>query len=52
MIISTAAAVFAATTFVAVSASAQVACKGANACKGQGFINRGSTLECKAILAK
>jgi hypothetical protein len=47
MIISTAAAVFAATTFVAVSASAQVACKGANACKDQGFINT-----CKAILAK
>jgi hypothetical protein len=29
-----------------------VPCKGANACKGQGFINTGSTLENKAILAK
>ncbi len=34
-IVATAAAVFAAGTFVATSASAKVQCPGANACKGQ-----------------
>jgi hypothetical protein len=42
MLISTAAAVFAATTFVAASASAQIKCTGANACKGQSACKSGN----------
>ena len=50
--IATAAAVFAASTFVAASASAGVQCPGANACKGQGFTETGSTIECTVIKSK
>jgi hypothetical protein len=45
-IVATAAAVFAATTFVAASASAKVNCPGANACKGQSAC-KGATNACK-----
>ena len=47
----TAAAVFAVGAF-APAAFAQVQCAGANACKGQGFVNTGSSFECTAIKSK
>ena len=51
-IVATAAAVFAASTFVAASASAQVPCTGANACKGKGFVTAKSTIECTVLKTK
>ena len=47
----TAATIFAVSTFAA-AAQAQVACSGANACKGKGFVMTGSSIECTAIKSK
>lgn len=47
----TAAAVFAVGAF-APAAFAQVACAGANACKGQGFVNAGTSFECTVLKSK
>ena len=45
--IATAASIFAATTFASTAAfAAGVKCGGTNACKGQGFTESGTTLEC------
>jgi hypothetical protein len=63
-LIATAAAVFAVSTFTAagradVACAGANACKGqsacksaANACKGQGFVMTGSSIECTAIKSK
>ena len=45
------AAVFAVGAF-APAAFAQVQCAGANACKGQGFTNTGTSFECTMIKSK
>ena len=50
-VFATAAAVFAVGTF-APAAFAQVACTGVNACKGQGFVNAGSSFECTVLKSK
>ena len=47
----TAAAVFAVSTF-ATASFAQVPCTGANSCKGQGFVNAGSSFECIVLKSK
>jgi hypothetical protein len=52
LIIGTAAAVLAATTFMAASASATSTCPGASACKGQGFTEVGSSFECTVAKSK
>jgi len=50
-LVATAATAFAVATF-ATAASAQVPCTGVNACKGQGFVMTGSSIECTAIKSK
>jgi poly(3-hydroxybutyrate) depolymerase len=45
--IATAAAIFAASTFVASSAGAQVMCSGTNACKGQGISDTKDVMSCQ-----
>jgi hypothetical protein len=64
-IIATAAAVFAVSTFATAASAGGVVCAGANACKGQsacksaanackgkGFVETGSTVECTVIKSK
>ena len=47
-LITTAAALFAATTFVAAAHAADVKCGGSNACKGQGFTETSNVQDCTA----
>ena len=44
----TAASIFAATTFASTAFAAGVKCGGTNACKGQGFTESSTSLDCQA----